>query len=252
VSHPGARRGRGQALRRPGGSPRPSEPDTPGVLAGRGPARQGCLCSRPHYHVRCVWAKESRPCPLAGHRPGQPSALLLRVGALFEHDAGGDHFCRASVVASPGRDLLITAAHCINGGKGGGYRQDVVFIPGYRDGQARSGIWTPARLVVAPQWVNSSDPDFDVGFVVLKPDDGKNIEDVLGADQFGIDPDTATRSGSPATRPAPMPRSPAPAGRRSTARPSCGSSATGSPAALAAARGWRASTRRPEPAPSWE
>jgi len=29
--------------------------------------------------------------------------------------------------------------------------QDIVFIPGYRDGQAPYGIWPPARLVVAPQ-----------------------------------------------------------------------------------------------------
>ena len=112
----------------------------------------------------------------------------LRVGALFEHDASGDHFCTASVVASPGRDLLITAAHCIDGGKGGSYRQDIVFIPGYQDGQAPYGIWEPAQLVVAPQWMSASDPGFDVGFVVLKPDDGKNIEDVLGANQLGIDP----------------------------------------------------------------
>jgi V8-like Glu-specific endopeptidase len=114
--------------------------------------------------------------------------LSLRVGALFEHDASGNHFCTASVVASLGRDLLITAAHCINGGKSGGYRQDIVFIPGYRDGQEPYGVWTPARLLVAPQWENSSDPDYDVGFIVLKPDDGKNVEDVLGANQLGIDP----------------------------------------------------------------
>ena len=61
------------------------------------------------------------------------------------------------------------------------------FIPGYRDGQAPYGIWAPAQLIVAPQWTSSSDPDFDVGFVVLKPSDGTNIEDVLGADQLGID-----------------------------------------------------------------
>jgi V8-like Glu-specific endopeptidase len=128
-----------------------------------------------------------------GYQPG-PSASApasepgVRVGALFEHDASGNHFCTASVVASPGRNLLITAAHCISGGQGGGYRQDIVFIPGYRDGQTPYGTWTPARLVVAPQWMNSSDPDYDVGFVVLKPRDGKNIEDVLGADQLGIDP----------------------------------------------------------------
>ena len=131
----------------------------------------------------------------------------VRVGALFEHDASGNHFCTASVVASPGRDLLITAAHCINGGKGGGYRQDIVFIPGYRDGQAPSGIWTPARLVVAPQWMNSSDPDFDVGFVVLKPDDGKNVEDVLGADHLGVDPGYRNQvrvTGYPASADAPI------------------------------------------------
>jgi len=147
-----------------------------------------------------------------GYRPG-PSASAaasepgVRVGALFEHDASGDHFCTASVVASPGRDLLITAAHCINGGKGGGYRQDIVFIPGYRDGQTPSGIWTPAQLIVAPQWTSSSDPDFDVGFVVLKPQDGKNIEQVLGADQLGIDPGYRNQvrvTGYPASADAPI------------------------------------------------
>ncbi len=109
----------------------------------------------------------------------------LRVGALFEHDASGSHFCTASVVSSPGKDLLITAAHCINGGRGSGYKSDIVFIPGYRDGQEPFGVWTAARLLVAPQWANSSDPDFDVGFVVLQPHNGENIEQVLGASQFG-------------------------------------------------------------------
>ena len=128
-------------------------------------------------------------------RPGQPASAhmagtrsALRVGALFEHDAGGNHFCTASVVSSPGEDLLITAAHCINGGQGStGYKSDIVFIPGYRDGQEPFGIWTPTQLVVAPQWANSSDPDFDVGFVVLQPHDGLKIEQVLGANQFAAD-----------------------------------------------------------------
>jgi V8-like Glu-specific endopeptidase len=118
----------------------------------------------------------------AGPRAG------LRVGALFEHGPSGNHFCTASVVASPGRDLLITAAHCINGGKGGhGYDSDIVFIPDYRDGQEPFGVWTPARLLVAPQWASSSDPDLDVGFVVLEPHDGRNIQQVLGGSELGID-----------------------------------------------------------------
>jgi V8-like Glu-specific endopeptidase len=126
--------------------------------------------------------------------PGQPANphiagvwAGLRVGALFARGSGGDHFCTASVVASPGKDLLITAAHCINGGKGSGYRSDVVFVPDYRDGQEPFGVWTPAKLLVAPQWAASSDPDYDVGFVVLKPHDGQNIEEVLGANRLAID-----------------------------------------------------------------
>lgn len=127
--------------------------------------------------------------PAPGTTPSAHNPVLAapRVGALFEHDASGNHFCTASVVASPGHDLLMTAAHCINGGKGGGYKTDIVFIPGYQDGATPHGVWTPRKLLVAPQWASSSDPDFDVGFVVLQPLDGKNIQDVLGANKIGFD-----------------------------------------------------------------
>ena len=122
----------------------------------------------------------------ADSRPTQIGEAL-RVGALFMHSAGGNHFCTASVVSSPGKDLLITAAHCINGGRGAGYRSDIVFVPGYRDGRAPVGVWSVARLLVAPEWAKSADPDYDVGFVVLKPHNDENIEDVLGANRLGTD-----------------------------------------------------------------
>ncbi len=132
-----------------------------------------------------------RAAPVPGQTPAAHAARTvqssLRVGALFEHDETGEHFCTASVVASPGEDLLITAAHCINDGDGSGYKQDIVFIPGYRDGATPYGIWTPQRLIVAPQWANSADPDFDVGFIVLQPHDGENIQQVLGANQLAVD-----------------------------------------------------------------
>lgn len=115
----------------------------------------------------------------SAHRPVVPA---IRVGALFDHGPGGNHFCTGSVVDSPGRDLVITAAHCIDGGKG--YSQDIVFIPDYHDGDAPYGVWTPRNLIVDPRWAKSSDPDFDVGFVVLEPNDGNNIEDVLGANEI--------------------------------------------------------------------
>jgi V8-like Glu-specific endopeptidase len=129
--------------------------------------------------------------PLPGQSANPHTAgvrAALDVGALFERNATGNHFCTASVVSSPGKDLLITAAHCIDGGKGSsGYNSDIVFIPDYRDGQEPFGVWTPAKLLVAPQWADSSDPDFDVGFVVLQSHNGENIQQVLGADRLSTD-----------------------------------------------------------------
>ncbi len=90
-----------------------------------------------------------RQVPSPGQSPdAHPAVLALRVGALFIRESGGDHFCTTSVVASPARDLLITAAHCIHSGQGGSYRQDIVFIPDYRDGQAPFGIWTRSGTIV--------------------------------------------------------------------------------------------------------
>ncbi len=117
-----------------------------------------------------------------------PTAQFLsgddpRVGALFVSGAYGSHFCTASVVQSPGHDLLMTAAHCLNDGKGQG-KTSIVFVPGYTDGAAPYGVWTPRALIVDPQWAGGGDPDHDVGFVVLNPSDGENIQDAVGANQI--------------------------------------------------------------------
>ncbi len=120
--------------------------------------------------------------------PQQPAAGPAVVGALFTGSLSGGHFCTASVVASPGQNLLMTAAHCIYDGSKGGYAQDVAFVPGYHDGQAPYGIWTAERMLVSPQWVHGADPDYDVGFIVLRPLHGRNIQQVLGANEPGWSP----------------------------------------------------------------
>jgi V8-like Glu-specific endopeptidase len=132
--------------------------------------------------VSAVRAQAILPRPSAS-----PTADTLsepdEVGALF---AGGTQICTASVVDSPGRDLLITAAHCIHGGKDGWYTSDITFVPGYDNGRRPYGTWTPRRMLVAPRWIAAADPDLDVGFIVLKPLDGKNIQDIVGGDAIGI------------------------------------------------------------------
>jgi V8-like Glu-specific endopeptidase len=125
--------------------------------------------------------------PPTGTPTAAPATFGKRVGALFSHDTKGDHFCTASAVDSPGRNLIITAAHCVHSGKGGAYLSDLVFVPGYRNGATPYGVWKVKAQFVDPRWAGDSDPDVDVGFAVVEPLDGRNIEDVLGSNLLGID-----------------------------------------------------------------
>ncbi|WP_405819696.1 serine protease [Streptomyces sp. NBC_01390] len=100
-----------------------------------------------------------------------------RVGALFDGDLEGGHFCTASVVRSGGRDVILTAAHCLSGDGD----TDVVFAPGYRDGRAPYGLWRVAKTFVPRAWSDRSDEDSDFAFAVVGSRGGRELEDVVGA-----------------------------------------------------------------------
>ncbi|WP_406135075.1 trypsin-like serine peptidase [Streptomyces sp. NBC_01089] len=108
-----------------------------------------------------------------------------RVGALFEKDDSGDHFCTASVVTSPGRNMLVTAAHCAFDSDGTP-RDDLVFAPAYRSGEKPAGLWKVRKVVADDRWAQNGNPDLDVAFLILGNNDGKRIQDVLGGNALGI------------------------------------------------------------------
>lgn len=117
---------------------------------------------------------------------GSPAGTRA-VGALFSISGGqiGAHFCTASVVDSPAGDLLVTAAHCVQG-----YSDiapaGLAFVPGY-NGTAPYGIWTVTRIFVDSAWAATADPDDDVAFLtVSSPGGNTRIEDVTGAERMGI------------------------------------------------------------------
>ncbi|MCP2342852.1 trypsin-like serine peptidase [Actinomadura rupiterrae] len=124
----------------------------------------------------------------SAHAPESSSGAfdgLPAVGALFEVDGSGklgDHSCTASVVDSPGRDLVVTAAHCVGGGS---RRGDIgmAFAPGYHNGQTPYGVWRAVAFYDPPEWAGSSDPDSDVGFLQVTDVNGgaKRVQDVTGA-----------------------------------------------------------------------
>jgi V8-like Glu-specific endopeptidase len=108
-----------------------------------------------------------------------------RVGALFSARNGSleGHFCTASVVDSPHRDLLVTAAHCVVAPGSGKARDDMVFVPGYRAGHCPYGRWTVRTAVVDRRWARSGDPDYDVAFLTTTPiGQERQVEDAVGAE----------------------------------------------------------------------
>ncbi|WP_020663347.1 hypothetical protein [Amycolatopsis benzoatilytica] len=105
------------------------------------------------------------------------------IGALF---VDGAHYCTASVVHSPRGDELVTAAHCIHDGEGGGYLTGVTFAPGFHDGIAPYGYWQVGDETVAQGWMDTSDPNLDVGFATARQAGSPEpIESVTGANQLG-------------------------------------------------------------------
>ncbi|MGW1666961.1 trypsin-like serine peptidase, partial [Streptomyces microflavus] len=60
-------------------------------------------------------------------------AATPAIGALLHAGDGNDpeHFCTATVVQSPNRNLVVTAAHCVYSDA---FTADLAFAPGYHDG----------------------------------------------------------------------------------------------------------------------
>jgi V8-like Glu-specific endopeptidase len=154
------------------GSPSAAPSDTAGAGDSSSPSAQ---------------ASDSRSGPTTS--VAQPGAESNRVGALFGGSVGpGNHFCTASVVHSPGHDLILTAAHCVSNTNG------VSFVPGYRDGKAPFGSWQVTKLFTTNGWSQNGDPDQDFALLQVAPNaSGQQVEDVVGAENLGLnEPFTAT------------------------------------------------------------
>lgn len=134
--------------------------------------------------------------------PGGPAAF---TGALFTNGLDSDHFCTATVVSSPGRNMIITAGHCLlEGDQSGG---SAVFAPAYANGVAPYGTWKIEEVFEDDRWAEGTDDDYDLAFARLAPDaKGRTIEDVTGAavlDTSGRAGEEVTVTGYPADRKVP-------------------------------------------------
>jgi V8-like Glu-specific endopeptidase len=119
-------------------------------------------------------------------RQGVPFTPAAAVGALFTSSGGrlGTHFCTASVVSSPAGDLLITAAHCMQG-RPLSPAGSVVFAPGYHDGTFPYGLWAVTAEYVDAAWSKTQNPDDDVAFLVAGGS-GIPLQQATGAETLKI------------------------------------------------------------------
>lgn len=117
--------------------------------------------------------------PDARHFKGSP-----RIGPLYYGVAPDQHSCNASVVDSPSRNLIVTAAHCVSGtGKG------MKFLAGY-DLLGHYGVWTVTAAYADQDWITRQNPLRDWAILSVAPQMYKgrrvNIEDVTGAFRLGF------------------------------------------------------------------
>ena len=109
------------------------------------------------------------------------------VGALFGSATSKTHFCTASVVASPHGNVLITAAHCIDGSAKG-----LSFAPGFRHGVSPYGRWRVTAAYLDPQWIAVQNPRRDYAFLTVAPKrisgQQTEIQTVTGANGLSTGP----------------------------------------------------------------
>lgn len=121
-----------------------------------------------------------------------PSAGPPTVGALFASPTTSIHTCSASVVTSPGGDLVATAAHCVQGTGAG-----MVFAPGYDRGREPYGGWDVVAAYAPVAWVRRQDPRDDVALLVVAPRqvDGvpTSLQSVTGSETLGGRPRSGQR-----------------------------------------------------------
>lgn len=112
--------------------------------------------------------------------PNKPAGKLL----FSDPNTGGDYICSASVIQ---RRLVVTAGHCVSSPSTNPAQRyfytNFMFIPGYRNGVAPVGTWTPSQIRVTQVWYasNGSVPNAqDVAIMVMRDNGGSAIGNVTG------------------------------------------------------------------------
>jgi V8-like Glu-specific endopeptidase len=109
----------------------------------------------------------------------QDEAPVSHIGKVFFTMAGVNYVCSGNAVSSTNKSTVATAGHCVNEGPGQ-FVTNFVFIPAYENGSAPYGKWTARDLYTPAQWSSAGDMQYDTGFAVMNPLNGRYLSDAVG------------------------------------------------------------------------
>lgn len=114
-----------------------------------------------------------------------PTAPEFRIHGVVLLSLGifGYGRCSGTVVRSPNKSVVITAAHCLNSGRGDRwFPGEAAFVPAYRYGQRPFGVFPVRWIDTTRQWrTTGGSPNYDVGAMVV----GRNHAGQLLSDAVG-------------------------------------------------------------------
>jgi len=92
----------------------------------------------------------------------------IAVGKVFMSKNGNDFTCTASVINTDDGNIGLSAAHCLYDPGTQSYFDNVMFSPGYDNGQLGPlGNVPIAKMVVTPEFIRDNDDDFDWGMMLF-------------------------------------------------------------------------------------
>jgi V8-like Glu-specific endopeptidase len=144
-------------------APRPTAAHAavPGVATAPAPAEHPAVLAEP-------------AAPVSPALTATPFSGLAEVGTIAYTAGRKDHRATASVVTSPRRNLIVTAAHVLFGAR------NAVFVPEYHNGVKPFGTWEIDKVFYDKRYVEDRDQDLDFAFATIRVRNGRTLQSVVG------------------------------------------------------------------------
>jgi V8-like Glu-specific endopeptidase len=132
-----------------------------------------------------------------GGSPYLPPATTTGKVFFTDHN-GGRWVCSGSLVNSAGKDLVITAGHCVYGTAGGElpagetWHSNWYFAPDFKNGVAPYGYWSARQLWTMSNYINNGDEQDDIGAAILNVNSyGQHAVNLLGGQGYAWNQSTS-------------------------------------------------------------